>query len=456
MAKNLQINILIILIISTFNLVNSQNIITSWNYYKVQMYELETLGELFTYENLKDATFNDFTEDEVSISNIKLKEVHQSLYDSYLDFKKGLLLLSPDKVSLSFSFDYTFGQNSSNGTFDFKINTIRIKIKNNKEDQSQSFNITGEYSDEDFNVYEISDKFITKNVRYAIYKGFKRLNFLNNNIFGKINLIDHYKNRLSKKADFKLVTGSFLDNKEITINLNRFLGFCEDVEGKAQTALCYYSGEINKEEDKTDRSKVPLKNQAFLNSSDTYNIFINMNLLDKIAKNISTEKINEKTYDKNTPKKTLPYDFTVTSLKKYFNGLDEYDDTLEFSTKINNIEFDTKNAKFTIAFNIGEKLNVFALNVELSFTCDFTLKRNVRLNLCLKDVSGLKVSISAGSASIKDETGLISAIQESFDFKNIPICASDDGVSFRDYYTKISKIQALGEGLYLFGEQLYQ
>ena len=204
MAKDLQINILIILIISTFNLVNSQNIITSWNYYKVQMYELETLGELFTYENLKDATFNDFTEDEVSISNIKLKEVHQSLYDSYLDFKKGLLLLSPDKVSLSFSFDYTFGQNSSNGTFDFKINTIRIKIKNNKEDQSQSFNITGEYSDEDFSVYEISDKFITKNVRYAIYKGFKRLNFLNNNIFGKINLIDHYKNRLSKKA-FRLL-----------------------------------------------------------------------------------------------------------------------------------------------------------------------------------------------------------------------------------------------------------
>ena len=181
-----------------------------------------------------------------------------------------------------------------------------------------------------------------------------------------------------------------------------------------------------------------------------------MNLLDKIAKNISTEKINEKTYDKNTPKKTLPYDFTVTSLKKYFNGLDEYDDTLEFSTKINNIEFDTKNAKFTVVFNIGDKLNVFSLNVELSFTCDFTLKRNVRLNLCLKDVSGLKVSISAGSASIKDETGLISAIQESFDFKNIPICASDDGVSFRDYFTKISKIQALDEGLYLFGEQLYQ
>ena len=32
--------------------------------------------------------------------------------------------------------------------------------------------------------------------------------------------------------------------------------------------------------------------------------------------------------------------------------------------KINIIEFDTKAAKFTVAFNIGEKLNVFTLNVK--------------------------------------------------------------------------------------------
>ena len=456
MAKNSQINILIFLIISTFNLINSQNVITSWHYDKVQMYELETLGDLFTYENLKDIIFNDFTEDSITIKNIKLKEVHHSLYDSYLDFKKGLLLLSPDKVSLSFSFDYIYGSTTSNGTFDFKINMIKIKIKNNKEEQSQSFNISGEYSDEDFSVYEISDKLITKNVKYAIYKGFNRLNVLNDNIFAKINLIEHYKKRLSKKADFKLITGSFFDKKEITINLNRFIGFCEDVEGKIQNALCYYSGEINNEEDKTDRSKVPLNHSSFLNSTNTYNIFINMNLLNQIAKNILKEKINEKTYDKTVPKKTLSYDFTVASLKKYFSGLDEYSDTIEFSTKINILEFDTKKAKFNAAFNIGEKVNVFSLNVELNFSCEISLKRNVRVHLCLKSVSDLKVSISTGTVSITDEAGLISAIQESFDFKNIPICLNEDGVSFRDYYTKISKIEPSEEGIYLYGEQLYQ
>ena len=76
--------------------------------------------------------------------------------------------------------------------------------------------------------------------------------------------------------------------------------------------------------------------------------------------------------------------------------------------------------------------------------------------MCLKSVSDLKVSISTGSVSITDEAGLISAIQESFDFKNIPICLNDDGGSFRDYYTKISKIEPSEEGIYLYGEQLYQ
>ena len=58
--------------------------------------------------------------------------------------------------------------------------------------------------------------------------------------------------------------------------------------------------------------------------------------------------------------------------------------------------------------------------------------------------------------TIKDEAGLVSAIQESFDFGNIPICLSDNGVSFRDYYAKIKKVEDSEEGFYIFGDQLYQ
>ena len=329
-------------------------------------------------------------------------------------------------------------------------------FENNKEEQTQAVNISGEFSDADFSVYDISDKILSERVRYALYKGFKNNYILNGTIFKNIDIIQYYKNRLSKKPDFVLKTGTFLGQKEININLNRFVAFCEDVEGKLKTALCYYSGEIDNQEDKKDRSEVPLNKADFLNSTDTYNTFININLLNKIAKKISTEGIAAKTYDKTVPKKTLSYDFTVASLKKFFNGLDAYDNALEFSASIKISEFDTKSAKFNANFNIGENQNVFSINVELNFGLEFSLKKNVRLNLCLNNVSNIKVTISTGSVTIKDEAGLVSAIQESFDFGNIPICLSDSGISFRDYYSKIKNVEASEEGFYIFGDQLYQ
>jgi len=282
---------------------------------------METIGDMFTYENLKDITFGELKEDFITINNLKISDVSHSLYDSYLNFKTGLILLTPDKVSLSFTFNYTFGDITSNASFDFKINIIRIKYKNNKEEQTQAVNISGEFSDADFSVYDISDKILSERVRYAIYKGFKNNYILNGTIFKNIDIIQYYKNRLSKKPDFVLKTGTFLGQKEININLNRFVAFCEDVEGKLKTALCYYSGEIDNVEDKTDHSQDPLKKADFLNSTDTYNTFININLLNKIAQKISTEGISQKTYDKTVPKKSLSYDFTVASLKNFLMDL---------------------------------------------------------------------------------------------------------------------------------------
>ena len=455
MAFNFNQLISIILFISILNCLYSQNIITSWHYDKVQMYELETIGDIFTDDNFKDVTFDDFTEDSIDIKNLKISSVHHSLYDSYLNFKLGLLLFSPNKISFSFTFEYDYDGINANATFDLKISMIKMRLKNNKEEQTQTVNISCEYSDSDFSVYDISDKIIAEKVQLALYKGFQRLNFVQGNILSKVNLIEQYKNRLSKKSDFILKTSTLLDNKKISIKLNRFLGFCEDIRGKKENALCYYSGELENEEDKEDRSKVPLNNQDFMNSTE-YNVFININLLNKIIKKITQAGIKEKIYDKNVPKKSLSYDFKISSLKKYFNGLDTFDDNTDFFTEIKIIEFDTKTAKFNVAFNIGDQSNVFAIDITMNFALEFSLKKNVRLNLCITSISGIKANISSGTITIKDETGLINAINESFDFKNYPLCLSDDGVSFKDYYAKISKATAFDEGYYLSGKQLYQ
>ena len=455
MSRNNLIYIYIIFIISFLNYVNSQNIITSWHYDKVQMYELETIGDIFTNSFFNDTSFIDFTEDSIDIKNLQISSVSHSLYDSYLNFKTGLFLLMPNKVSFSFTFDYSYEGVQYKATCDLKLNMIKIRVKNDKEKQNPSAKISSDYSESDFSVFDISDKTIAGKVKSALYKGFNNNNFVNNNILGKINLLDIYKKRLLNKEDFKFTTSSFLENKEIIIKLDRFIAFCEDIKGKGSNSLCYYSGEIDNEQDKTDRSNVPLKNAEFLNSTD-YNVFININLLNKITKKISSEGIKEKIYDKNVPKKSLSYDFTLASLKKYFNGLDSYDDKLEFSTKIKISEFDSKSTKFNVAFNLGDKTNVFSIDAEIKLGLDFSLKKNVRLNLCLISISDIKVTISSSTITIKDENELIKVIEESFDYKNIPLCLSDTGISFKDYYAKILKIKAADEGFYLSGNQVYQ
>ena len=425
MAIKSKIYFSIFLIISIFNYANSQNIITSWHYDKVQMYDLQTIGDIFVDDTFTDIVFDDFSEYSIDIKNLKITSVHQSLYDSYLNYKSGLFLFMPDKVSFSFAFEYTYEGASSKATFDFKMNMIRVRVKNNKEEQIQSANITAGYSENDFSVYDISDKTLAEKIKLALYAGFKDHDFVNNKILAKIDLVDHYKKRLSKKADFKLTTST------------------------------YYSGEFENEEDKTDRTQAPINNQDFLKSTD-YNTFININLMNKIAQKITEGGINEKTYNKNTPKKTLPYSFNLESLKTYFNNLDSYADDTEFSTTIKISNFDSKNAKFNVAFNLGENKNVFSIDVEISMKLALSLKKNVKLNLCVESVSDIKTKISTGNVEIKDEDKLKTAVENSFDFKNYPFCLSDDGVSFKDYYSKILKTQALDEGFYLFGNQLYQ
>ena len=454
MAKNDTIYLSIILIIAIFNYANCQNIITSWHYDKVQMYDLETIRDILVYDTFKDITFNSFREDSIDIRNLKITSVSNSLYDSYLNYNMGLFLFMPHKVTFSFEYDYSSSQGSGKATFDFNMDMLRMRVRNNKETQTQDVNITADYTENDFSIYDISDKTYAEKIKVALYKGFENNGFVNDKILPKIDLIDAYKKKLSQKADFKFSTGAFLENKEITIKLNRFIGFCEELGKIRKSAICYYSGELENEEDKTDRSNVTLITK-FTDSTD-YNIFINSYLLDRIGNRISTDGLKEKIYDKTVPKAEIPYDFKFSSLKKYFDGLGTYSDEEEFSTKIKIKEFSTKSAKFNVVFIIKEE-EKFNMDVTVNYNLKGDLNKNVLVNLCVFRISNVEVGKPTGTVKIKDEANLKDAISKSFDFTNYPLCLTDEGVSFKDYFSKITSIEdSSNDGIYLFGNQLYQ
>ena len=446
----------IINIFITLNLIMCQNIITSWHYDKVQMYELQKIGSILSTQIKEKVTYlPDFTEDSIKIINLKISSVQQSLYDSYLNFNTGLLLFTPNKVTLSFTFSYSAQSTSGSASFDLKINILKIRLSNNKEDQTQSIQISMFSKEEDFNVYEISDKDLLAKVKTALYKGFENNFILEGQISSKIDLLTFYQDFYKNKKSLQFQTSSFFGSKQIIVTFNRFIGFCEDVTGKSESALCYYSGEVDGEE-KKDKTNVPLNNENFVNPNGTFNTFINIDLYNKIIINIAKEGLLEKTFNKNSIKKDLSYDFTVSSLKKFFKGLDNNGNDEVFEAKIKIDELNSKSSKFNVAFNLGNSKNVFSLDVEADVVLNVNIIKNVRINICLESIKNLKVSIKSENISISDESGLKKAIEESFVSINEQKCLTDDGISLRDYYSIITKAYFQDEGIYIEGNQLYQ
>ena len=453
MSQKLFINIFLIL--SMFNLSINQNIITSWHYDKVQMYEMQKLGTILSTQiKEKTTSLPDFTEDSISITNLKLTEVQQSLYDSYLNFNSGLLLFTPNKVSLSFNFSYSGQGNEGSASFDLKINVLKIRLRNNKKDQTQSVQISMFSNENDFSVYEISNKDFSSRVKTALYKGFENKKILDG-ISSKLDLLSYYKEFYKNKKSLKFVTSSFFGSKDITINFDRFIGFCEDINGNVESALCYYSGEINGE-DKMDKTTVPISNKNFVNPNDTFNTFINMDLYNKIIEKVMKEGLSEKIFSKKTLSKSSGFDLSVSTLKNYFDGLNSYENNEIFEAKIKINELNSKSIKFNMAINIGTRTNAFSLDVEADTPLKVEISKSVRINICLDSLKNLKLSVKSGNVSITDESGLKTILAESIKYLNEEACLTDSGISLRDYYSIITKAYSQDEGIYLEGNQLYQ
>ena len=446
-----QILITLSIIIFSF----SQNIISSWHYDKVQMYDIQKIGNALQTQLGEVKNLPEFTEDSIKISNLIITDVQISLYDSYLNFNTGLFLFNPNKITLSFNFSYTISGTTSEANFDLKINTLKMRLKNNKEDQTQTVVSTMSAGAGDYSVFGISDKEVLEKVKTALYKGFENNKILNEKIAAQIDIVSYYQEFYKNKKPFTFKAGTLLDSKDVTVNLNRFVGFCEDVKGKTETSLCYYSGEV--EEDKKDKSKVPLNNEDFVSSNETYNVFVNADLFNSITKKLINEGLSDKIFKEGTSSKKLSYDFTVASLKQVFSGISsEFKDTDKFETKIHFKEISFNKTNFLVTFKIADKENVFSVDVETEIKMNAKVLKTVRFNLCPNYAATKDVKVESGSVNIIDSLKLKGAIDESLNDDKLPLCLSDTGVSLRDYFAVVNKVDITDEGVYIKGEQLYQ
>lgn len=462
--------ITIYIFISLISLFLSQNIITSWNYDKVAMYDLQKIITfLNNFANTPLDIPDTFEKDTISVKNIKLIEVDTNLYDSLINYNNGLILLTPDKITLNFNFSYTESSQGLSGTATLALNILSFKLKiyNNKTSEKVDFNIKMTSPLENYSVPGIKDKEFLKKLLELLYEGFNQNSILNNNIAPlmetKIN--EYYTEFFKNYQDFTLKTNNFFGNTQIQIKNDKFLYFCEDVVGEYKTALCYYSGEIpekiNFDNNKIlDKTLLPLKNERFINNeNDSYIIFITNELVGNSMGYIVEKyfKTNAKIYNEKTNVKQLSYDFTVGSLQKYFKGLEDLKKEDKFDCEVYIESGNVNEAVYRVKVNIKtSNINSFEMRITSALTLDISILKTVRFNLCIKNTKTIDVKVLTEKIEITDLDGLKGVIEESFDFTKNPICLNNDGITLKNYFMEMTKAYVQKEGIYFEGDQLYQ
>jgi hypothetical protein len=452
-----------------FSLFFAQNIITSWDYDKVAMYDIQKINTYLLTELVKqDIVIPGLVlVHNIHVTNVRLIDVQSTLYDSYLNYNNGVFLFTPNKVTLYFNFSYsesTRGYNDS-ATLELKINTLKIKIKNDKISQKPKISTKMAARQEDFNVPGIQDKEFLNLLIDTLFSGFVRAYVLSELIPGIMDegLNKYYNDFYSRKKEFKITTSEFFGKLVFGMNNNIFTYFCEDLIGDYKNNFCFYLGYTDKEEEKVDKTKIPLSNERFSHNPDNlYNVFINKDLLEDISSYVIKSYLffNPKIYNNKTNIKKLSYDFNVASLKKFFSGLNNFRDDEYFYSEVFIDNITSTEAKYRAKINIGSNDNNFVININSKIAMNLSTKRGVRFNLCLKEAKATNIEVVSSSFEPKVEItnfeGLKNAIDESFDYDYNKICITNNGISMRDYFTKIKDIYIREEGLYLEGNHLYQ
>ena len=452
-----------------FSLFFEQNIITSWNYDKVAMYDIQKINAYISTELVKqDIVIPRLVlVNNIRVTNVRLIDVQSALYDSFLNYNSGIFLFTQNKITLYFNFSYnetTRGYNES-ATLELKINTLKIKIKNDKILQKPKISTKMSARQEDYNVPGIKDKQFLKLLIDTLFSGFVRAYVLSELIPGIMNegLNKYYNDFYSRKKEFKITTSAFFGKLIFGMNNNIFRYFCEDLIGDYKNIFCFYLGYTDKEKVNVDKTKIPLSNERFSHNPDNlYNVFINKDLFEDISSYVikSYFFFNPKIYNNKTNIKELSYDFNVASLKKYFSGLQNIKDEEYFYCEVFIDNITSTEAKYRAKVNIGSNDNNFVINIISKISMNLSIKRGIRFNLCLKEAKATNIEVVSSSINPKVEitnlNGLKNIIDESFDYDNNKICLTDDGISMRDYFSKIINIYVREEGIYLEGRHLYQ
>lgn len=446
-------------IIALFAGVNNQYLAVSRNFDDVKIYRLEDIQSGLADELLKilkEKTFEDMIKDTITISNIKAASTNPYVDDTYCDMKSHFFIVSPEKLSISFEFDYKVGETSKKGELELSIFDLLIELKTKENETKPDSIVAIRLKEKDFYVYaedqnelkvifiENKDTFV-KIVTESIQKS----------------VPDSVLERLSKKSSFKFTMNPLFGNQEVEIKLNEFVGYCEDKQGTFEAVVCYYSGNASNQVDRTLRNDGIT--DEFITNKGEMKLFINYKIFPDILRKLNEDRRINVILDKNTqiaPK--LPYDFTVTSLKKILTDkiIQPFAETDEFTV-------DTFIDEISIGFGLASLVKLWSHinikdqkdNVMIEITGNLELSPHVIIGKPIFDVCFTR-GISLKSFRAKEDNVIkdLNLAKEwiSYTLSKIEhFCLSKDLINLRDYFAGGFKTTMVNEaGIYFVGKSL--
>lgn len=452
-------HLIFVALASILSIINSQNIVTSYSYDKINTYTYEYIQNNLNSDFLTALKkIDDIKQDTLTISDIKAISSSSRLAFSYGNMDIGLFLFSPKKLTITYSFNYKIGEAEAQAaTLELSVFEIKVNLGFKEETKSPDVTVTVEKRDKDFDVFNAKSE-DEEQVIAALIKGFDEQNVFND--FAQTiqtGITNLYNTMYQKKLPFKYQSSKLLENREVEVTLNKFMGFCKDVQKSYESALCFYSGEAG-EEAKTGIYEDALKKEDFKTPGDDYYTFIHYNLFNDVFRKIISDGLTLEL--SKTSFEDIGFGFTVKDLKDIFSGIpDEYVDTDEYvvKSKITSMSFGDSGVvslNMENGITIKDTPNVIVFTLQMELQPSAKVPAYASFDLCISTFTIGEIKVTTGTMDHEDI--LKNRITAVFDKAvQYPTCLSDNGINLKNYYRYLDEAEIGEKGVYIKGKHLY-
>lgn len=453
-------HLIFVALASILSIINGQNIVTSYSYDKINTYTYEYIQNYLNSDFLTALKqIDDIKQDNLIISDIKATSSSSRLAFSYGNMDIGLFLFSPKKLTVTYSFNYKIGEAEAQAaTLELSVFEIKVTLGFKEDTKEPDVTVKIEKRDKDFDVYNAKSE-DEKQVIDALIQGFESQGvFTDYAQTIQTGITNLYSTMYKSKPSFEYQSSKLLENRKVIVKLDKFMGFCKDVQKTYESAVCFYSGEVDQEV-KTGIYEDALKKEEFKAPGDDYYSFIHYNLFNDAITNMISQKDLILELSK-TSFEEISFGFTVKDLKEIFSDISsDFADTDEYvvKSKITSMSIaDTGIVTLNMenAITIKDTPNVIVFTLQMELQPNAKVPSYASFDLCISTFTIREIKVTTGR--MEHEDILKNRITMVFDKAvQYPTCLSDNGIDLKDYYRYLDEAEIGEKGVYLKGKHLY-